>query len=101
MKKYVQFKLHDLTESYIWHYNCWQTGCGYLLNFDFGSRLNDKLGFRLMLNETLRKCKCSRKFLQNKIKYCFVCNQKVENNIFERTNNYFYNIGSNETRFLD
>ena len=70
-------------------------GCGYLLNFDIGSRLNDKLGFRLMLNETLRKCKCSRKFLQNKIKYCFVCNQKVENNVFERTNNYFYNIGSN------
>ena len=31
-----------------------------------------------MLNETLRKCKCSRKFLQNKIKYCFVCNQKLK-----------------------
>ena len=53
-------------------------GCGYLLNFDIGSRLNDKLGFRLMLNETLRKCKCSRKFCKIKLNIVLFAIKKLK-----------------------
>ena len=44
----------------------------------------------------LRKCSCSRKYLQKLATECFECGQSIGDNVFDKNNNYYSNLATNE-----
>ena len=69
-------------------------GVGFLLNFEPLS-MSPSLGLKLNQDDKLRICKCARKYLQQKLKFCFRCLREIGDNVAIREDNYFYKIGAN------
>ena len=57
--------------------------------------MSPSLGLKLKQDVKLRICKCARKYLQQKLKFCFRCLREIGDNVAKREDNYFYNIGTN------
>ena len=71
---------------------------GYLLNVNYMQGIFDtEIALKMVPDQTkLRKCKCSRKYLQKLAVICFECNQKIGSSPINKSDNYYSKLASNE-----
>ena len=71
---------------------------GYLLHAEYSQgKFESSIAIKTSEKDSLlRKCKCSRKYLQQLAKICFECNQDIGNTEFNKTDNYYAKLALNE-----
>lgn len=71
---------------------------GYLLYVDYyEGKFDTQVALDIVSENTeLRKCTCSRKYLQSKARVCFECCQEIGKEEVSRNDNYYSNLALNE-----
>ena len=71
---------------------------GYLLHAEYSQgKFESSIAIKTSEKDSvLRKCKCSRKYLQQLAQICFECNQDIGNTEFNKTDNYYAKLALNE-----